>query len=91
MFWLYVGAILVLLAIFMFAMASDDHRKHDPSGCWLSGVMLCTLSLVAFYRYGNDQYVAGATAHAAGKVTATRIDHGDTVEWKIEPVKEPQP
>lgn len=65
-------------------------RKTKDVPVWFRVTVWLLAFCVSVFAWGgisNFYMKRGAIAHASGKVTATRIDHGDSIEWKIEEKK----
>lgn len=94
MFWIGVGALFVAILMFWVAVTDDSGIASERHGPFAVGCVIAFFACV-FFRAAQmddaasgyqDGFAAGAIAHAAGKVTATRIDNGVGVDWKIEAV-----
>ena len=63
-----------------------------PVGIFCVATGIGVVSLMVMYPHAElDGYRRGAIAHALGRVQAERVDHGETVEWKLVPVPKDAP
>lgn len=85
---IFIGLVFAIVGSAI--VGGSENGDSAYGGVCLVGVGIIVL-LMGAQDLEDQSKTAGAIAHASGKVTATRIDHGDRVEWKAERVKEPVP
>lgn len=89
MIWIGIVA-LVVFSVAMIGFGLSMLGEDDAEGLVPLMVGLFGLIAVSLLVYDEGKH-AGVVAHASGKAKAERIDHGDTIEWKVEYTQEAKP